>query len=247
MPAPEDATMGAQSLELIHAAYPDWRRAHIKADFAIEHYIFARECARLSLPTGARILEVGFGEGLFLDWARDRGFDIEGIDISDAFVGAALARGHNARRGTLTDESESDTPARRYDAIMCFDVLEHMTFDELIAFFAAARRRLASKGVICARFPNGGSPFGRFNQNGDVTHRVALTGLSVDQLARTAGLGVNGVFNAVRVLNFKRPRTLVRCCVMSMIEYVLGRLYYGTRVPLDPNLVVHVRDLEPAP
>ncbi|MFQ5466616.1 MAG: SAM-dependent methyltransferase [Kiloniellaceae bacterium] len=242
MPEPQVATVGAQGLDPIHANYPEWRRAHRAVDLAAEHDIFARECARLTLPAGARILEVGFGEGLFLDWAREQGFHIEGVDISHAFVDAARARAHGVSHGTLVDMSRA--PARPYDAIVCFDVLEHMTIDEIVAFFAAARRSLAPNGVICARFPNGGSPFGRVHQYGDVTHRTALTGLSVDQLARTAGLGVTGVFNAAQALGLMGSRARLLRCVASLIEHCLGRLYYGGRVPLDPNLVVHIRALE---
>lgn len=62
------------------------------------------ELLGLSVPpltAGTRILEIGCGEGVRLQWlATQRGCDCYGLDPSGRAVEAAASRGVNARRGT---------------------------------------------------------------------------------------------------------------------------------------------------
>ena len=45
----------------------------------------------VSLPSGARVLDLGAGDGSFLKLLRDRGYDAEGIDLAPR--GAGVERG----------------------------------------------------------------------------------------------------------------------------------------------------------
>jgi 2-polyprenyl-3-methyl-5-hydroxy-6-metoxy-1,4-benzoquinol methylase len=208
--------------------------------------MFEREMARLGLSAGAAILEAGFGEGRFLDWARDQGYAVEGIEISASYVEAARARGHDV---FLCDAADFGSHCRfMYDAIVCFDVLEHLTADEIVAFFHSTKRALAPGGAILARFPNGASPFGRLYQHGDATHVSILTALKIDQLAFVAGLEVSNVFNAARAVRCGRLLGIparIRKALAAAIEWTVGQIYFGARQPLDPNLVVHFRHRGP--
>lgn len=72
-----------------------------------------------------RLLEVGCGAGDFLIEARSRGFEVEGLEYSQHATEVACARlsCEGVRTGSL---DTADLPARRYDVIAAFDVIEHV-------------------------------------------------------------------------------------------------------------------------
>jgi SAM-dependent methyltransferase len=90
------------------------------------------------LPAGGtRVLEVGVGSGVLVPTLTRRYREYTGIDLTLApGLDALVAPGCNAEflRADLLTE---DLPANRYDAIVCFSVLEH------IADSAGAARGLA--------------------------------------------------------------------------------------------------------
>lgn len=232
-------------LDLIYHSYREWKHSYRVTNQRAERELYAREVARLGLPFKARLLEIGFGEGHFLDWARDQGFQIEGVEISAGYVESARGRGHQVCQGTLQGLSQATEP--RYQAVVCFDVLEHLNIEEIMDFFHSLKPLLSEEGVILARFPNGASPFGRIYQYGDATHRTILTAQKVDQLAFMTGFRVSASFNAARVLSTARFLGIparMKYLLAIIIEWLLGQLYFGARYPLDPNIVVHIRHRE---
>ncbi len=75
------------------------------------------------LETG-RLLEVGCGQGLFLEHARARGWEVTGVDLLEPL--AALARterGLDARTGELADAA---LPSGTFDVVYSSEVIEHV-------------------------------------------------------------------------------------------------------------------------
>lgn len=71
-----------------------------------------------------RLLDVGCAVGFFIDEARKRGWQVEGLDVSSFAVD--YARDHfdlAARHGALTD---LDYPPGAYDMVTMWDVIEHV-------------------------------------------------------------------------------------------------------------------------
>ncbi len=193
--------------------------------------------------TGALdILEIGFGDGSFLDWAKQAGHRVSGIEVRPEAVEAARARGHQV--------SLRAPEPRPVDLVVAIDVLEHLDREAFSSFLETARRVLKPDGVIVARFPNGYSPFfGRYHHS-DMTHGKPLTGESVAQMAMLSG------FRLVREQN-PRPRargmrsairTWLAYRLRDLVETILGYAYFGERFPMDPNiLVVLAPGAAPAP
>jgi predicted TPR repeat methyltransferase len=75
------------------------------------------------LDVDSRVLDVGCGEGLYLELLRDLGFrNISGIDPSDAMVSKALEKNLPVEKKYLQDVTEKEI----YDVVMMMDVLEHL-------------------------------------------------------------------------------------------------------------------------
>jgi SAM-dependent methyltransferase len=196
------------------------------------------ELFRSGVSPPARILEIGFGAGRFLDWARRRGYSVIGVEIIEELVDRARAAGHAVFQGT--PQSVLDPVTQQFDLIVAFDVFEHLTVEELIDLLTFSRTILCPRGRILARFPNGGSPFGAFWQNSDITHVTTLSGERIRQVALAAEMHVLSVANAARPMAGRRSRIVKRGAYLlrDMIEWTIGHLYLGHRVPLDPNLTV---------
>jgi 2-polyprenyl-3-methyl-5-hydroxy-6-metoxy-1,4-benzoquinol methylase len=164
--------MNTQTLQRIRQVYVEWKSwsPHVLQDH--QYSVYEEEISRANLPKAARILEVGFGEGSFLDWARDHGFAVTGIELDPELVAAARARGHSAHLGEI--RSTIGGAGAEFDAVVLFDVLEHIAIDGILELLDQLLLLLAPGGMVIARFPNGASPFGRAYQYGDATHLSVL-------------------------------------------------------------------------
>jgi methionine biosynthesis protein MetW len=109
-----------------------------------------REILRLVRP-GSRVLDVGCGEGALLELlTRDKGVDGRGLEISQAGVSAALARGLAVVQGDA-DRDLPDYPARAFDYAILSQTLQTVrdpraVLNELM--------RIAERAIVS--FPNFG-------------------------------------------------------------------------------------------
>lgn len=222
-----------------YAEWKQWGGAFAPGDKEARY--FASEFEGIPLQ-GRRVLEIGFGNGNFLAWARGQGADVAGIEINDAMLDAARRHGFEASGATL---DELVAQGKSYDLIVAFDVLEHWSTEELLRHFALIRRLLRDDGVFVARFPNGQSPFGRVFQHGDFSHQSTLSSFKIEYLATASALQVVRVANARRVGAHTDPLSTLRQHWLAWrrrrIERKLARLYGMPRLPLDPNLVAVLR------
>ena len=213
-----------------------------KNKFQDQSEIFSIETERARIKKGDRLLEIGFGEGLFLDWGKYAGFDIAGVEINRDFYALAKERGHKVYLGNVKEVlSDSD---KRFDGIFLFDVLEHLTLEEISDLFNFFQTILAEKGKIVVRVPNGGSPFGRFLQHSDATHVTVLTGSKIQDIAQLSGLEVKRIYNGARTKRGGIHKNWILKWIAyglrDIIQLAIGYLYYGENIPLDPNLTVLV-------
>jgi 2-polyprenyl-3-methyl-5-hydroxy-6-metoxy-1,4-benzoquinol methylase len=182
-----------------------------------------------------RILEMGFGDGAFLDWARNRGHSVIGSEIRPEAIEAAKARGHEVYQGVPAIEP--------VDLIVALDVLEHLTIEQLLEFLATAEQLLKPDGSIVARFPNGSSPFFGHYQHGDATHQRPLTAALLQQIAILRGFQVAKASNPRPIPSGTRSavKAWLAYRARDLFEVVLGYAYFGCRIPMDPNIVVVLR------
>lgn len=104
---------------------------------------------------GARLLELGPGQGLFLWWAQRRGCSVLGIEPSPEFCSVLAEAGLPHRQCTLEDVDPSQ--AGHFDLIAMFQVLEH--FFDPNAALKHCRALLAPGGLLAVEVPNVLKPF----------------------------------------------------------------------------------------
>lgn len=103
-----------------------------------------------------RILDVGCAYGWFLEAARERGWEAQGVEVEDATASEARANGLEVFTGTL---DEAAFASESFDAIGLWDVLEHIP--DLDAFLAECARVMKPGAVLAVNSPNGGSVMAR--------------------------------------------------------------------------------------
>lgn len=135
---------------------------------------------------GLNVLEVGFGNGDFMYYCRSRNWQITGTEINPDLVAIAQAEGYEALHSSETDALPSDT----FDLIVTIDVLEHIPPEGTGDFLRKLLAKLKPGGALIAHFPNGDSPFGLYNQNGDATHVNAIGSSKARFYAQAVGAEV---------------------------------------------------------
>jgi SAM-dependent methyltransferase len=155
-----------------------------------EKCYFDAEIKKANINTDRKmhVLEIGFGNGSFLTYARKKRWDIVGTEINKDLVEAARRLNFNSICADDLSKFTDDT----FDLVVAFDVLEHIGQGDLLIFLREVNRILKDGGTFIARFPNGDSPFGLLNQNGDMTHITTIGSGKVKYLA--SELGVDLVF-----------------------------------------------------
>ncbi|TSC85015.1 MAG: type 11 methyltransferase [Parcubacteria group bacterium Gr01-1014_13] len=101
------------------------------------------------------MFEVGCATGFFMDLARQRGWETEGIDISEYAVKKAQEKGLAASATTL----ESYQSVKKFDVIVMQDVIEHVK--DPVDVINRAKNLLADKGLLLFTTPDAGSLWAR--------------------------------------------------------------------------------------
>ena len=235
----DDSLTNIDSTEdILFSGYEDWKGWQGKvAEIPSEtnHDYFSREMVRANILSRARLLEIGFGNGVFLQWAKVNGYKVFGVEIREKLYRLAKEKNFNVFLGQITDDI--DGLDEGFDALVCFDVFEHLPKDVLLDYFGAMNRLLKPGGRVILRFPNGQSPFGRYYQYSDLTHQSVLTGRLIEQLAWKKGFMLEGCYNAIRVHGKKRRlKKMIKYFLRDLLELALGHLHFGERIPMDANL-----------
>lgn len=103
-----------------------------------------------------RLLDIGCHIGVFLEIAREQGWEAWGVEPSAWAADQARARALRVTTGTLR---EARFPDQFFDVVTMWDVIEHLT--DPLSSLQEAYRVLAPGGIICIHTINIESPFAR--------------------------------------------------------------------------------------
>jgi cyclopropane fatty-acyl-phospholipid synthase-like methyltransferase len=235
------AEQASKSNELYegYSSLKGWGDAPSISDELAEYYRL--EMQRASFSAGQKVLELGFGEGTFLDWAYQQGAEVSGVELLEDVCELARRRHPRIFCGGLPELIASEAITGPFDLIVAFDVFEHLTKEELLEYFRAFHSLLSPGGLVLARFPNGQSPFGRTYQNGDITHKTALSEFSMRQIGTLTNFRLVKAYNAARTLSshpVKRVHRQVVYQLRNALEWAVSQLYFTGPAPMDMNMTV---------
>lgn len=147
-----------------------------------------RHMPRRSAKDSNRLLDVGCGNGTFLELARSAGWAVQGVDFDPLAVAAARQRGLDVRHGSIEDLGVAEGG---YDWITCSHVLEHVHDPRRL--LKGIADRLRPGGTLWLQTPNldsvGHAVFGRDWRDLDPPrHLVVLTPKTLAHAFRAVGL-----------------------------------------------------------
>ncbi len=224
-----------------YIAWKDWRDESFGNYDGLLASYYAMETG-ISAGPGVCVLEIGFGNGSFIGWARDLGVEVYGVELNSTLVARASALLSKERAFLDLNDEGLTRRAGAFSHVVAFDVVEHIRQEDLPPFFDRMRTLLAPGGRLILRFPNGDSPFGRINQHGDLTHVTTLGSEKLRYLARQAGFDVETIrAPSLPLAGVGLKRALKRRLLMAgryLAERAVAFLYFGGRcIPMDPNYV----------
>jgi 2-polyprenyl-3-methyl-5-hydroxy-6-metoxy-1,4-benzoquinol methylase len=231
----------ARSTERLYSGYESWKRWDKPFVFSPdEDRYFSGEMRGIAVA-GADVLEIGYGSGSFLAWARDRKARVAGIEIIPPLIEA----GRNAGIEVLDSDLEAlaaKSPGR-FDTIAALDVFEHFSIEEIVRNLAAVEVLLRPGGHLVLRFPNAQSPFGLAPQNGDPTHKSALSRSVFEQLMQTRRLDIVRYGPSFRIGGGSLGQRVVRAFRALLRNLVAATLnfIYTQNIPWDPVVVLVLR------
>lgn len=195
----------------------------------------------IHLGSSSSVLEIGFGNGSFATYCKELGCTYAATEIDPELVERAVASGYDAR--VAPDDLEAEFSVMKFDLITCFDVLEHLTQDQIVAMLTAFRNLLTPTGRILARFPSGDSPFSVAMYNGDITHRSWIGRGAVLQYCVTTGLDPLQIRHPALPLTGMGAKRLIRRAPIAAVRWVVRKFvriffYDGQPRVVDPNMVI---------
>ncbi len=198
MPLPHDDTASDS------AAYLAWKGWGDQQPFgtltAGEADYFRREL-REATSAGhpvSDVLEVGFGNGTFLAYCRERGWNVAGTELGPESIAAGEQAGFAVHPAEWVDAVPDDS----FDLIAAFDVLEHIPQDDIVGFLSTLASKLRPSGTLILRFPNADSWLGNPMQYGDPTHVTRIGYLKMQYFALRAGFEI-AAFRATKRHGFR--------------------------------------------
>lgn len=202
-------------------------------------YFDAEVLSRVPPDRRHRLLEIGFGNGSLLGWAGAHFTELVAVEQSAMLVERARSAGVRAYE-SLNELGDDQL----VDVAVAMDVLEHLTSDEIEKMLVGIGKILRPGGLFIARFPNGDSPFGRINQNGDITHVNAIGCMKMTYLAGRANLTLEYIAAPARareqsVLGVFRQKW--EAGLRFVVERAVASLYLPHRMTFDMNYVAVLR------
>ena len=227
-------------------AYRDWKSwdADRFGDLKPESRLYYRMELALSgvqLSAESKVLEIGFGNGDFAAFCKESGCTYAATEIDPELVERARSAGFDAH--VAPDDLVEAFDGQRFDLICCFDVLEHLTQEQITAMLSAFRTLLKDGGRVLARFPSGDSPFSVAMYNGDITHRSWIGRGAVLQYCVATGLEAQQVRHPALPIKGLGVKRMLRRAVIAAVRWVVRKFvrtvfYDGQPRVVDPNMVI---------
>ena len=97
-----------------------------------------------SLPTNAKVFEIGSGEGLNAKFMKDLGFKVTASDTATAFIEATKNQGVKTIRFDVMEDSFPE----KYNGVFCWRVFVHFTESDMLSTLKKVYDCLEENGIF---------------------------------------------------------------------------------------------------
>jgi len=163
---------------------------HVNPNFDIDRFrqIVLHEHQDI-LHRDKRILDVGCGTGFLLKALELEGYEhLWGVEVDASQLGEA---GRRLERTKLAHQDAFvflESNREQFDIVLCYDVIEHMAKEQIVALLRLARESLAPGGTLVVKTPNADFPcFASRMRYVDFTHEAMFNEDSIKMVLRQAG------------------------------------------------------------
>jgi len=118
-----------------------------------------RVCELLEECRGGKVLDIGCGPGVMVEYLTGKGFEVFGADISKEMVSRAKERYSYLKNCHFSVGKAEDLnfPDSYFDVVICMGVIEYIADGE--AAISEMARVLKPEGVLIVTLPNKSSPY----------------------------------------------------------------------------------------
>jgi len=151
--------------EQLHKIYQDSRYYALdhSSEVRIRQENLRRINAVMQLTGKGKILDVGCASGLFLDIAKELGFETHGIEWAKQNANKAAQKGHILYENSLESFTNQFQHRIRFDVVVCLDVIEHAA--NPYQFMILLKKCLGDQGLLVISTPNFSGFVARFLGN----------------------------------------------------------------------------------
>ena len=115
--------------------WKNWSELNFAEASVEENLYFSKLRKKFKLSNDLDVLEIGYGNGSFLDFSRNAGWNVSGIETIPELI-------NRASQNNFEVFTNIDDVQKRYDLIVAFDVLEHIKPEELLFFLEKIKKCL---------------------------------------------------------------------------------------------------------
>lgn len=225
-----------------YTKFKKWEQASFGSLLNTEEIYFTSEIQKCGFKSiaGKSTIEIGYGNGNFVSWAKQQGANWIGVELLPELV--ELAKQNGFRAFATVDKVLEEVDHGSIDLIVGFDIFEHLTYQEFTELIAKCRALLKPSGKIMGRVPSGDSPFGLRIQNGDITHKSVFGSGIIRQIALDTGYKVEIIRPPAFPLWGDGLKTFIRRffvrCGRAIAYPLIKNIFMGGGNPiLTPNLI----------
>ncbi len=174
--------MGRFDYEKYYEHY--WEEEHIQRGMEYYDVRYSHIKDFIRPPSGKKVLDVGGGNGQFLEWLGVKKATV--LDISKSGLKEARERGYRTVQADV--QSRYPIPENSFDVVICFETIEHI--DNPVAMLKHIKRCVKPGGYLILGVPNlpaDGVHHKKRWYLGDALGAIKAAGLNVSEIRYTPG------------------------------------------------------------